>query len=69
VDDDTAALAWLVSALEQARTEGQIKLVGYLEAVLDDVVFETEMAVSRQRYGVRGGNGHQPSESRLRYES
>ena len=44
VDDRTAALAWLVSASERARTEGQTKLVGYLEAVLDDVVFEMESA-------------------------
>ena len=47
VDDDTVALAWLVSALAQARTQGQTKLVGYLEAVLDDVVFEMEMAARR----------------------
>ena len=43
-DTDTATLAWLVSALEQARREGQSKAVGYLEAVADDVMFEMEMA-------------------------
>lgn len=44
VDTETATLAWLVSALEQARTQGQSKAVGCLEAVADDVVFEMEMA-------------------------
>ena len=46
-DSDTATLAWSVSALEQARREGQCKAVGYLEAVLDDAVFEMEMAARR----------------------
>ncbi len=46
-DTDTATLAWLVSALEQARREGQSKTVSYLEAVLDDAVFEMEMAARR----------------------
>lgn len=43
-DTNTATLAWLVSALEQARREGHVRLVGYLEAVADDVVFEMESA-------------------------
>lgn len=43
-DADIETLAWLVSALEQARREGQSKAVGYLEVVLDDVVFEMESA-------------------------
>ncbi len=46
-DTETATLAWLVEALEYARTQGQPKVVGYLEAVLDDVEFEMEMAVRR----------------------
>jgi hypothetical protein len=37
----------LVEALEYARTQGQTKAVGYLEAVLDDVEFEMEMAARR----------------------
>ena len=54
VDDRTATLAWLVSELEHARRRGQATIVGYLEAVLDDVVFEVESAsllesVSRAR--------------------
>lgn len=40
-----AALAWLKCALEHARKQGQERLVGYLEAVLDDVVFEIGSAV------------------------
>lgn len=50
VDTDTATLAWLVSALEHARARGQVKLVGYLEAVVDDVVFEVETAARRCGY-------------------
>ena len=42
VDTETATLAWLVSALEHARARGQTKLVDYLEAVVEDVVFEME---------------------------
>jgi hypothetical protein len=47
VDTDTRTLAWLVSALEQARREGQSKAVAYLEDVVDDVVFEMESAARR----------------------
>ncbi len=50
VDADTATLAWLMSALEHARTRNQTKLVGYLEAILDDVVFEMESAARRRGY-------------------
>ena len=44
VDDRTATLAWLVSGLEHARRRDQTKIVGYLEAVSDDVVFEVASA-------------------------
>ncbi len=47
MDNETAALAWLVSALGQARTGSQVKLVDYLETIADDVVFEMEMAARR----------------------
>ena len=47
VDNETAASAWLVRALEQARTRSQVKLVDYLETIADDVVFEVEMAARR----------------------
>jgi hypothetical protein len=48
-DHETATLAWLVGALEQARTQGRSKAVGYLEAVADDVVFEMESAARRSQ--------------------
>ena len=50
VDIETAPLAWLVSALEHARSRGQTKVVGYLEVVADDVVFEVEMAARRASF-------------------
>jgi hypothetical protein len=37
----------LAEALEYARAKGQTRVVGYLEAVLDDVVFEMESASPR----------------------
>ena len=45
--DGTDALTWLVGALEFARTQGQTRVVDYLEAVLDDVVFEMESVARR----------------------
>jgi hypothetical protein len=47
VGTETAILAWLVSALEHARTRDKTKVVGYLEEVADDVVFEVEMVARR----------------------
>lgn len=46
-DTETATLGWLVESLEYARSNGQTKVVGYLEAVLDDVVFEMESVARR----------------------
>jgi hypothetical protein len=48
VNNDEATLAWLVSALEQARRGGQSKAVKYLEDVADDMVFEAESAARRR---------------------
>ena len=45
--DDSATLTWLGEALEYARRRNQAKLVGHLEEVLDDAVFEIEMAARR----------------------
>ena len=42
--DNKACLAWLEDALQQLRQEAQAKAVGYLGAVLDEVVFEMKMA-------------------------
>jgi hypothetical protein len=44
-DTEPATLGWLVEALEYARSNGQTKVVGYLEAVLDDAVFEEKITV------------------------
>jgi hypothetical protein len=41
--DNEVCLAWLAAALQQLRPEGRTKVVGYLEAVLEEVVFETKM--------------------------
>ena len=41
--DTEVCLAWLAEALGQLRSEGRTKVVGYLEAVLEEVVFETKM--------------------------
>jgi hypothetical protein len=43
-DAETATLVWLMGALERAREGGHERLVGYLEAVADDAVFEAEAA-------------------------
>jgi hypothetical protein len=47
-DTENATLEWLVEALAQARTRAQTKLVGYLETVADEVVFEVEAARERE---------------------
>jgi hypothetical protein len=47
VDTETATLAWLMEALEHVRSRGQTRVVGYLEEVADDVVFEVEMVARR----------------------
>jgi hypothetical protein len=49
-DTEMATLGWLVNALEHAREGGHERLVGYLEAVADDVVFEAEASARRGRY-------------------
>ena len=41
--DSEVCLAWLTQALQQLRPEGQTKVVGYLEAVLEEVVFEAKL--------------------------
>jgi hypothetical protein len=40
--DNEACLAWLADAVERVRLEGQMKVAGYLEAVLEEVAFEIE---------------------------
>jgi hypothetical protein len=43
--ENEVCLAWLADVLQQLRQEGRTKAVGYLEAVLEEVVFE-----SREKY-------------------
>jgi hypothetical protein len=50
--DIEVCLAWLAQALQQLRPEGRTKVVGYLEAVLEEVVFETKMAPGAYPRGV-----------------
>jgi hypothetical protein len=38
--DNEVCLEWLAQALQQLRQEGQKKVVSYLEAVSEEVVFE-----------------------------
>lgn len=46
-DTENATLAWLEAALEHAYSHGQHSALAYLEAVIEDVVFEEEMAARR----------------------
>lgn len=43
-ETDKSTLLWLMNALERTRTQDRTKLAGYLEAVLEDVIFEVESA-------------------------
>ena len=36
-----------MGALEHARAQGQAEVVGYLEAIADDVVFEIESSANK----------------------
>ena len=38
--DNEVCLEWLAHALQQLRSEGQTKIVSYLEAVSEEVLFE-----------------------------
>jgi hypothetical protein len=42
--DNDVCLAWLAGALQLLHPERQTKVVGYLEAVIEEVVFEMKMA-------------------------
>lgn len=49
-DTKTTTHAWVMYALEDTRRRNQTKLVGYLEEVSDDVVFEAESAARRNEH-------------------
>jgi hypothetical protein len=40
--DNVACMKWLEGALEYAYARGRMILLAYLEAVMEDVVFEVE---------------------------
>ena len=40
--ENEACLAWLADAVERVRLQGQMKVAGYLEAVLEEVAFEMD---------------------------
>ena len=42
-------LSWLVGALEHARAQDQTKVMGYLEAIADDVIFEMESSANKHK--------------------
>jgi hypothetical protein len=52
VGNESVALAWLEKALEHAHAHGQMKTLAYLGAVMEDVVFEIEMADTRKASSV-----------------
>jgi hypothetical protein len=41
--DNEVCLEWLAEALRRTRAGGQARVMGYLEAVLEEVLFETKM--------------------------
>ena len=41
--DNEVCHAWLVGALQQLHPEGQTKVVGYLEAILEEIGFEMKV--------------------------
>ncbi len=41
--NDEVELAWLEGALEHAYAQGQTQLLAYLEAVMEEVLFEMEL--------------------------
>ena len=50
--DNEACAAWLEDALRRLRADGQTKMVGYLEAVSDEVLFETSGGPSVVDHGL-----------------
>ncbi len=46
--DNEGCVAWLDGALEHAYVHGQIKFLAYLEAVMEEVLFEEEPSALSQ---------------------
>jgi hypothetical protein len=49
---ESLSLAWLEDALGYAYAHGQMQTLAYLEALMEDVVFEMEMAASKKAFSV-----------------
>jgi hypothetical protein len=49
---ESVSLAWLEDALGYAYAHGQMQTLAYLEALMEDVVFEMEMATSKKAFTV-----------------
>jgi len=45
--DNEGCVAWLDGALEHAHMHGQMKLLVYLEALMEEVLFEEEPTAPR----------------------
>ena len=50
-DTEEATLAWLGGALEHAYSHGQQLALAYLEAVMEDVLFEEEATTRASLFG------------------
>jgi hypothetical protein len=48
--DESVSMAWLKDAIEHAHAHGQMSTLAYLEAVLEDAVFEMELAATRKAF-------------------
>ncbi len=49
VSEPVVDLSWLMSALEHTRAQDQTEVVGYLEAIAEDVMFEMESSANRHK--------------------
>jgi hypothetical protein len=52
VGNESVSLAWLEDALEHAYAHGQMQTLAYLEALMEDVVFEMELAATKKAFSV-----------------
>ncbi len=51
-NESVTSVEWLKDALEHAYANRQTKTLAYLEAVIEDMVFEMEMAERRKSHTV-----------------
>ncbi|HEX2182255.1 MAG TPA: hypothetical protein VHH10_08205 [Rubrobacteraceae bacterium] len=49
--NEAVSVAWLEDALEHSYAHGQMEVLGYLEAIMEDVLLMMEMA-ARKRFSV-----------------